>query len=324
MTLYLVIPCYNEEQMLPITSQVIAEKRKQLIESNQISSDSRVLFVDDGSSDRTWELIRSLHETDEFFTGIRLSRNRGHQNALLAGLEVACTKADAVISMDADLQDDISAIDAMIERYQAGYDIVYGVRASRDCDSAFKKATALGFYRMMERIGVELVYNHADYRLMSKRAIEGLFRFSEVNLFLRGLVPLVGYPSAVVTYDRHKRVAGESKYPLKKMLSFALEGITSLSVKPIRLIFAIGVLLLLLSGIFGFVLLLLSLFHFPIGMAWWIFFSIWFTCSLNLIAMGTIGEYIGKIYLETKHRPRYIIAQNLLETDNSNTKKEQE
>ena len=235
--IYIVVPCYNEEEVLPLTAEFLGKKLDDLTRSRRIHPGSRVLMVDDGSKDRTWKLIEELHEKDERFAGVKLSRNRGHQNALLAGLfEAARRRCDAAISMDADLQDDVDACDAMIERYMAGCDIVYGVRRHRATDTFFKRTTALGFYKIMNALGANTVYNHADYRLMSRRALEGLAEFSEVNLFLRGIVPMIGYPSDVVYYDRKERAAGESKYPLKKMLAFAIEGITSLSTKPIRMI----------------------------------------------------------------------------------------
>ena len=234
MTLYLVIPCYNEEAVLPETSRRLAEKLTALTAAGKISADSRVLFVDDGSKDRTWALISECHRADRRFGGVKLSRNRGHQNALLAGLMTAKERCDAAISLDADLQDDLDAIDRMVDAFHEGYDIVYGVRSSRETDTFFKRTTAQGFYKFMKLMGVDIVYNHADFRLMSRRALEGLSGYEEVNLFLRGIVPLIGYPSTTVEYERHERFAGESKYPLKKMLAFAFDGITSFSVKPIR------------------------------------------------------------------------------------------
>ena len=307
-TIFLVIPCYNEEEVLPETSKRLREKLRSLQAEGLISQQSRAVFVDDGSKDRTWELISQLHsEEPELFDGIRLSRNEGHQNALFAGLMTVREHCDAAISLDADLQDDINAIDEMVRQFAAGFAIVYGVRSQRDTDTAFKRTTARSFYKLMELMGVEVVYDHADYRLMSKRALEGLSQFGEVNLFLRGIVPMIGYPSTKVYYERAPRFAGESKYPLKKMLSFAAEGITSLSVKPIRMITALGVLIFGVS----IVILIYSLIRFLTGhtVAGWTstVFSIWAIGGLQLLAIGIIGEYIGKIYLETKKRPKYLI-----------------
>lgn len=312
--LCLVIPCYNEEAVLPETSKRLRVKYDSLIEKQIISEDSRIMLVDDGSKDKTWSMISELHEKDSTFWGVKLSRNRGHQNALLAGLYAALDKADAVISMDADLQDDIDAIDGFIEKYNEGAEVVYGVRSSRKKDTFFKKNTALAFYKMMSALGADVVYNHADYRLLSNRALHGLFEFKEVNLFLRGIVPMVGYKSDVVYYERAERFAGESKYPLKKMLAFAFEGVTSLSVKPIRLIISVGVFMLILS------LAMLVYFlvrHFLGGtVPGWtsLIVSIWAIGALQLISIGVIGEYVGKVYLETKERPRFII-ETFLEDD---------
>lgn len=309
--LYLVIPCYKEEEVLPETARRLQQKIQNLINDQKISSDSRVVFVNDGSTDHTWKIIQQLHKQNSMFEGINLSRNRGHQNALLAGLMTVREYADVTISMDADLQDDINAIDEMLDKYYAGCDIVYGVRSARTTDTWFKRTTAEGFYKVMEWLGAKVVFNHADYRLMSKRALEGLTQFKEVNLFLRGLVPLVGYPSDVVYYERHERFAGESKYPLKKMLSFAFEGITSLSTKPIRMIMTLGILIFLVS------LCMLAYFfvRFLTGntVAGWasLAVSVWALGGLQLLAIGVIGEYIGKVYLETKERPRYIVEQYL-------------
>lgn len=309
MKLFLVIPCYNEEEVLPETARRLSEKLDELTAAGRISPESRIVFVNDGSRDRTWEIICRLHDQDKRFRGIDLSRNRGHQNALLAGLETVRTECDAVISMDADLQDDINAIDAMLEQYDAGYDIVYGVRSSRKKDSWFKRTTAQGFYRLMRAMGVETVYNHADYRLMSSRALAGLSEFQEVNLFLRGIVPLVGFRSTTVCYERGERFAGSSKYPLKKMLAFAFEGITSLSVKPIRLIASLGFLIFCVS--LG--MLIYSLVRHLTGatVSGWtsLAVSIWALGGIQLLAIGVVGEYVGKIYLEVKHRPRYLIRE---------------
>ena len=315
MKLFLVIPCYNEEEVLPETARRLKEKFAVLTEDGRIAGNSHIVFVDDGSRDRTWELIEALHRSDPLYRGIRLSRNRGHQNALLAGLMTVREECDAAISMDADLQDDINAIDAMLEKYAQGYDVVYGVRSSRKKDSFFKRTTAQGFYRVMKAMGVETVYNHADYRLMSRRALAGLAEFREVNLFLRGIVPLVGFRSTTVAYERGERFAGTSKYPLKKMLSFAFEGITSLSVKPIRLIASLGVLIFAVSvGMLIYSLIRHLLGHTVSG---WtsLAVSIWALGGIQLLAIGTIGEYIGKIYLETKHRPVYLVSDYLTDDD---------
>lgn len=316
MNLALVIPCYNEEAVLPISHPALTEKLTSLIDCGKISPQSRIFYVDDGSRDATWDRICEFHRESRQVIGIRLTRNRGHQAALLAGLQTAAARGfDAAISLDADLQDDISVIDEMIALHAQGNEIVYGVRKRRDCDSAFKKATALGFYRLMHFFGVELVYNHADFRLMSRRAIESLNQFPEVNLFLRGLVPLIGYRTASVYYDRKSREAGESKYPLKKMLAFALEGITSFTVKPLRMILTFGIVLLLLSLIALIPLLIMQIGGEIKTLLPWILLSVFMIGGLQLTALGTLGEYIGKIYLETKHRPHYLIEQTLPDRD---------
>lgn len=311
--LYLVIPCYKEEEVLPETARRLQHKMQNLINSQTISSASKVVFVNDGSTDHTWEIIQQLHKDNPLFEGINLSRNRGHQNALLAGLMTVKDHADVTISMDADLQDDIDAIDAMLDKYYDGCDIVYGVRSKRETDTWFKRTTAEGFYKVMEWLGAKVVFNHADYRLMSKRALEGLAEFKEVNLFLRGMVPMVGYPSDVVYYERHERFAGESKYPLKKMLSFAFEGITSLSTKPIKIIMTLGISIFIIS----LCMLVYFFIRFLTGntVAGWasLAVSVWALGGIQLLAIGVIGEYIGKVYLETKERPRYIIEQYLHE-----------
>lgn len=309
--LYIVVPCYNEEEVLPETSRRLLEKLKSLIAAGKISDSSRILFVNDGSKDRTWELISGLHGSDIHYSGLCLSRNRGHQNALLAGLMYAKDKADFSISMDADLQDDINAVDGMTEKYLEGCDIVYGVRSARKTDTFFKRTTAEGFYKVMDAMGAETVYNHADYRLMSKRALEGLAQFEEVNLFLRGMVPMVGYRTDVVYYERGERFAGESKYPLKKMLAFAWEGITSLSAKPIKLIVSCGIAMTALSMIAMLVLLILAIAGSGAGIGAWLLASVWLACGLVLLAVGVVGEYVGKNYLETKKRPRFIISETL-------------
>lgn len=309
--LYIVIPCYNEEEMLPITIKALKDKMNSLISLKKISGQSKVMLVDDGSKDKTWEIISDLNNEYSFVTGVKLSRNKGHQNALLAGLMTAKDRADIVISMDADLQDDINAIDGMLEKRAEGCDIVYGIRSSRKKDSFFKRFTAQGYYRLLKVMGVDIQYNHADYRLMSKRALEGLEKFKEVNLFLRGIVPMIGYKSDNVEYVRNERVAGESKYPLKKMLGFAFEGITSLSVKPIRLITTLGVFIFTVSIILIIYFLLVWLAGKTVQGWTTIVLSLWALGGLQLLAIGIVGEYIGKIYLETKERPKFIIETNL-------------
>ena len=309
--LYIVVPCYNEEEVLPETSRQLKKKMTDLIRAGKISERSRVLFVNDGSRDRTWELISELHEQDSIFSGVDLTRNRGHQNALLAGLMTAKKSCDMAISMDADLQDDVDAVDRMVEECYSGCDIVYGVRSSRKKDSFFKRFTAESFYRVMNFLGAETVFNHADYRLMSRRALEGLAEFREVNLFLRGIVPMIGYRTGTVEYERGERFAGESKYPLKKMLSFAMEGITSLSTKPIRYITILGFLIFLVSVIM--LITFITQWAMGITVAGWasVICSVWAIGGLILLSLGVIGEYIGKIYLETKSRPRFLIREVL-------------
>ena len=309
--LYLVIPCYNEEEVLPITKKELKGKMESLIKEKKISKESRVMFVNDGSKDKTWELIEQFHEEDPLFVGVKLSRNKGHQNALLAGLMTAKKYADITISMDADLQDDISVIDKMIEENNKGSEIVYGVRSSRKKDSWFKRFTAESFYKLMRVMGVEVVFNHADCRLMSKRALDELENFDEVNLFLRGIVPLIGFQTSIAYYERNERVAGESKYPLKKMLSFAWDGITSFSVKPLKMITTMGFIMLLISiAIIIYTIIVKILGNTVDGWAF-IMLSIWFIGGVQLVSIGLIGEYVGKIYSETKHRPRYIIEKEL-------------
>ena len=311
-TLYIVVPCYKEQEVLPETSKRLRAKLMELREAGKISDRSRVMFVNDGSSDNTWPMIAELHEKEpEFFSGVNLSRNRGHQNALLAGLMTAVNFADMIISMDADLQDDINAVDGMVDAYHEGYEVVYGVRSKRETDTFFKRFTAEGFYKVMLALGVNIVYNHADYRLMSKRAVEGLAQFKEVNLFLRGIVPQIGYKWTTVTYERAERFAGESKYPLKKMLAFAADGITSFSIKPIRLVLTAGVVVFMVS----LIMLLYALISKLMGSttAGWtsLMGSIWLIGGIQLLSLGVIGEYIGKIYNETKARPRFIIESVL-------------
>ena len=302
--------------MLPITAQALLRKLDSLIGQGRISRDSRIMFIDDGSKDKTWELIEKLGAAAPAFVGIKLTRNRGHQNALLAGLITAKDRCDITISMDADLQDDVDAIDRFLDEYEKGAEIVYGVRSSRETDTAFKRGTARAYYRTLEHMGVEITYDHADYRLMSREALEGLAQFKEVNLFLRGLVPMVGFKTATVKYERHEREKGESKYPLKKMISFAIEGITSLSVKPIRFITFLGIFVFLVS----IILLIRFFIIWCMGkaVAGWstIVISIWAIGGLQLLAIGIIGEYIGKIYLEAKQRPRYIIERDLESNNN--------
>ncbi len=310
--LYLVIPCYNEEDVLPITTKALDEKMNDLIKNKKISSKSKVLYVDDGSKDNTWNLIEKIHSENELFCGVKLSRNKGHQNALLAGLMSAKGHSDITISMDADLQDDIGVIDKMLEEYENGSKIVYGVRSSRKKDTFFKKFTAEGFYKFMHLMGVEIVFNHADCRLMSKEALDALEKFNEVNLFLRGIVPQIGYKTSIVYYERNERAAGKSKYPLKKMLKFAIEGITSFSVVPLKMITSIGFIMFLIS----FLVIIYSIIVKILGqtVSGWTFIvsSIWLVSSIQMLSLGIIGEYIGKIYQETKRRPKYIIEKELM------------
>ena len=307
--LYVVIPCYNEEEVLIETSKQLLEKIDNLIINNRISEISKILLVDDGSTDKTWIIIEELHKKHGNISGLKLSRNRGHQNALFAGLMESSEYADIIISMDADLQDDIQTIDKMLDKYNEGYDIVYGVRGKRDNDTFFKRFTAESFYKLVNKIGGELIYNHADFRLMSKRSVEALSQFKEVNLFLRGLVPIIGYPSTSVMYERNERFAGNSKYSINKMLSFALEGITSLSIKPIRIITSLGFIVFTIS-IIMLVYIFIRYLNGATVTGWAsIAVSIWFIGGLQIISFGVVGEYIGKIYLETKERPRYIIEK---------------
>ncbi len=313
--LYMVVPCYNEEPVLEETTRRLREKYAKLINEGKISPKSKVVYVNDGSKDKTWDIITKIHNEDKMFRGICLSRNRGHQNAVLAGLMTAKEDADMVISMDADLQDDIDAIDEMIDQYDNGFDIVYGVRNKRTTDSFFKRFTAQTYYKMLLKLGVDIVYNHADFRLMSKRALNEMENFKEVNLFLRGIVPMVGFPSTYVYYERHERFAGESKYPLKKMLHFAFDGVTSLSIKPIRFITSLGLIIFVLSLA---MLVYTIVVHFTGGsqLGWSsIMTSVWALGGLQLFSIGIIGEYIGKIYLETKARPRFIIQEYLKDED---------
>lgn len=307
--LYIVIPCYNEEKVLPITSGIFLEKMQKLIQDEKIDEKSRIMFVNDGSEDRTWEIILELAKKDEHFIGISQSRNRGHQNAVLAGLMEAKDCCDITISIDCDGQDDINAMDQMIEEYYDGCEIVYGVRSNRETDTIFKRCTAQGFYKFLNAMGAEVVYNHADYRLVSSRVLQEFANYKEVNLFLRGMFPLVGFKSTSVYYERHERIAGESHYPLRKMLALAFDGITSLSVKPIRMITELGIIIAMLSFagvIWSIVMALLGR-----TVAGWasMVCIVAFIGGVQLICTGVIGEYIGKIYMEVKHRPRYIISE---------------
>lgn len=313
--LFIVIPCYNEQEVLPITSGLFLKKLQDLIAAEKISGDSRVVFVNDGSKDDTWQLICRLAEQDVHFEGISLSRNRGHQNALLGGLMTVKDRCDLTISIDCDGQDDINAMDAMVDAYLDGCDVVYGVRSSRETDTFFKRFTAQSFYKFLSSMGAEVVYNHADYRLISSRALEALSEFKEVNLFLRGMVPLVGFKSTTVAYSRAERIAGESHYPLKKMIALAVDGITSLSVKPLRLITGFGIFVALIS----FIGVLWALISALCGatVAGWASMTciVCFVSGVQLICLGVIGEYIGKIYMETKQRPRYIISKRTWDED---------
>lgn len=320
--LALVIPCYNEEEVLPETIKRLTTTFDDLIEKNKIAYESKMLFVDDGSRDRTWEIIEENNKTNTFVHGLKLAKNAGHQNALLAGLNHAKEFSDCIISVDADLQDDLNVIEEFIEKFKHGYDVVYGVRKSRATDTFFKRSTAQGFYRLMNSMGVNVVYNHADYRLMSKRVLHHLSEFREVNLFLRGLIPLIGFKSTEVYYDRNERFAGESKYPLKKMLAFAFDGITSFSVTPIRLISGIGFLMFLFSFVIA-IYILVNKFIGNTTSGWSsLMISIWFIGGLQLVALGLIGEYIGKIYKEVKARPKYIIEKNTVHLSQKNKQTE--
>ncbi len=313
--LYIVIPCYNEEQVLPYTNPMFVEKIEQLVKKEEIHPHSKIMYVNDGSKDRTWELIESYANSIPSVVGVSQSRNRGHQSSVLAGMYEAIWFADIVITTDADGQDDINCMDKMISEYKSGSEIVYGVRDNRDTDSAFKRITAEGFYKVLRLFGAEVVFNHADYRLVSKRFLKELEKFTEVNLFLHGLMPLVGFKYSYVSYKRHERIAGESHYPLSKMLGLAMDGITSLSIKPIRLITSLGV----LTSLFSFLLIiwvLLSKFVGTVVTGWASTYAIVSLLGgVQLISLGVIGEYIGKIYLETKRRPRYIISERTFDKD---------
>ena len=308
-SLYIIVPCYNEQEVLPITAPLFRKKLLQLIADGKISDESRVLFVNDGSKDRTWELIRAMAEKEEHILGACLSRNRGHQNAVLAGLMEAKDLCDITISIDCDGQDDLDAMDRMVDAYLEGNEVVYGVRSSRETDTFFKRTTAQGFYKFLSAMGAEVVYNHADYRLVSARVLQHFAEFGEVNLFLRGMIPLVGFPSTTVEYARRERMAGQSKYPLRKMLALAMNGITSLSVKPLHLITSFGVFVAIVSFI-GCIWALVSAIAGKTVAGWASMTCIiCFVSGVQLISLGIIGEYIGKIYMETKHRPRYIISE---------------
>lgn len=311
--LYIVIPCYNEQEVLPITAPQFLGKLNALADNGKISPDSRVLFVNDGSSDGTWDIIKSLAKADEHYVGISQSRNRGHQNAVLAGLMEAMDKCDITVSIDCDGQDDIDAMDKMVDEYLGGCEVVYGVRSNRDTDTVFKRRTAQGFYKFLSAMGAEVVYNHADYRLISSRVLKEFANFKEVNLFLRGMIPLVGFKSTTVEYARRERLAGESKYPLRKMTALALDGITSLSVKPLRLIMGFGAIVALISFI-GVIWALITALCGK-AVAGWASMTciVCFVSGVQLISLGVIGEYVGKIYLETKQRPRYIISERTWE-----------
>lgn len=310
--MYLVIPCYNEEEVLEETSKRLITKLNSMIEKGLVDETSRIMFVDDGSKDSTWKIITKLHNSNEFFIGIKLSRNKGHQNALLAGLATAKNYCDFAISLDADLQDDIEVISDFVKEHEKGNDVVYGVRSSRKKDTFFKRNTALFFYKMMTILGVDIIYNHADYRLMSKRALEDLTSFKEVNLFLRGIVPLIGYSSTTVKYERNERFAGESKYPLKKMLSFAINGITSFSVKPIRMITTLGITMFVLSLFLAIYFACGKILGYDTSSGWAsIICSLWMLGGIQLLSIGVVGEYVGKIYIETKQRPLYFIEEYL-------------
>ncbi len=310
-TLYLVVPCYNEEEVLPETSKRLREIMNGLIGEGKISPESRICFVDDGSRDRTWELIDEMHRQDPVFSGVKLSRNRGHQNALLGGMMTVREDCDALISLDADLQDDPQAIVPMVDKWLEGTDVVYGVRSARKTDTFFKRFTAEGFYKVMEWMGAKVVFNHADYRLLSRRALDALAEYREVNLFLRGMVPTLGYPTAVVTYERNERFAGESKYPLKKMLALAWNGITSFSTRPLDLIVTAGIILAAVAALMLLVCGGRAIWGTAPGAVEVFSYSLWLLGGIQLIALGVVGEYVGKIYSEAKGRPRYIIETYL-------------
>lgn len=320
--LYLVLPCYNEEPVIQDTAKILKEKMIQLVSEGKIASDSRIVFVNDGSSDRTWELIEDLHRQDPLFSGVCLAANKGHQNALLAGLMTVKDCCDITISMDADLQDDIDAIDEMLACYQEDCEIVYGVRSCRDTDTFFKRFTAEGFYKILQMLGADIIYNHADYRLMSRKALNALEEYKEENLFLRGMVPMIGYKTAEVTYERKKRMAGESKYPFKKMVAFAFEGLTSLSTKPLRMITLLGFFIFACSILIA-IYSVIRHFTGNTVIGWTsIVLSIWAVGGLLLLSIGIVGEYVGKIYLEAKGRPRFLIQEFLHDAPKDDMKSE--
>jgi len=313
--LYIIVPCYNEQEVLPITSKLFLEELIKLIEKNKIGDDSRILFVNDGSKDNTWEIIKALAKSDRHFIGISQSRNRGHQNTVLAGLMEAKGYADITISIDCDGQDDITAMEKMVDAYHEGCEIVYGVRSSRETDTFFKRFTAQSFYKLLNNMGAEVVYNHADYRLVSSRVLNEFANFKEVNLFLRGMFPLVGFKSTSVLYERHSRIAGESHYPLSKMIALAFDGITSLSTKPIRFITYFGLIVSLISFV-GVLWAVVSRFLGTTIAGWSSTLAIMcFLGGVQLISLGVIGEYVGKVYLEVKNRPRYIISERTWEKE---------
>lgn len=319
--LYMVVPCYNEQEVLPETANQLKAKYSALMEQGLISRESRIVFVNDGSKDRTWSIIQELHRTEpQFFSGIDLAHNSGHQNAVLAGLMTVKDLCDMCITMDADLQDDINTIDEMVKKYYEGNQVVYGVRSARDTDTFFKKTTAEGFYKFMKAMGTDVIYNHADFRLMSSRVLQELANFKEVNLFLRGMVPLIGFQNCKVYYERHERAAGESKYPLKKMLSFAINGITSFSTKPLKMITCLGLIMSAVSVV-AFIWAFITKITGFTEHGWSsTMCSIWLIGGLQLFCLGIIGEYIGKIYAEVKQRPRYIIAEFLSDTEKKDGK----
>jgi glycosyltransferase involved in cell wall biosynthesis len=309
--LFIVIPCYNEQEALPITAKRLVELTDDMLEKGLIAPESRIVLVDDGSRDDTWKVISDLHAADPRFEGVKLAHNAGHMNALWAGMTLSAERCDCVITIDADLQDDVNAMYGFLEEYRKGADVVYGVRSSREKDTLFKRTTAQGFYKMMAGLGVEMVYNHADYRLLSKRALEALLSFGEVNMFLRGMVPMLGFKTAKVYFERGERVAGESKYPLKKMIAFAAEGVTSLSNKPIRWVLGLGAVCALLGLVMAvYVIVSLIRGHTVAGWAS-MMMSIWLLGGLQLMALGVIGEYVGKVYMETKRRPKFILEAHL-------------
>jgi len=310
--LFIVIPCYNEQEALPITAKRLVELTDDMLKKGLIDPGSRIVLVDDGSKDDTWKVITELHEGDSRFEGVKLAHNAGHMNALWAGMTLSVERCDCVITIDADLQDDVNAMYGFLEEFRKGADVVYGVRSSREKDTFFKRTTAQGFYKGMRKLGVDLVYNHADYRLLSKRALEALLSFGEVNMFLRGMVPMLGFKTAQVYYERGERVAGESKYPLKKMIAFAAEGVTSLSNKPIRWVLGLGAVCALL-GVAMAVYVIVSLVRGHTVAGWAsIMMSIWLLGGLQLMALGVIGEYVGKVYMETKRRPKFILEEHLI------------